>query len=57
MFDPVHEDDGKWYFFDPAFYDRYGPYPTEAVARHAHARYNGQYVGPIEEPNYLDFCL
>lgn len=57
MFDPVHEDDGQWYFYDAAFYDRFGPYQSEAEARHAYRKYNGMYVGPIELPNHLDFCL
>lgn len=32
---PIHqdEDDGKWYFWDEVWVDRYGPYDTEAEAR------------------------
>lgn len=33
--DPVHQDpaDGKWYFYDETWSDRYGPYDSEAEAR------------------------
>jgi hypothetical protein len=31
--DPVHEEDGKWYFWDETWADRHGPYDTEEIAR------------------------
>jgi uncharacterized membrane protein YbhN (UPF0104 family) len=31
--DPVHEENGKWYFLDETWADRHGPYVTEEEAR------------------------
>ena len=31
--DPVHEEGGKWYFWDETWSAREGPYDTEANAR------------------------
>jgi hypothetical protein len=30
---PVHEENGKWYFWDEAWADRYGPFDTEKECR------------------------
>jgi hypothetical protein len=32
-FDPVHEENGKWYFWDETEADRLGPYDSEEEAR------------------------
>jgi hypothetical protein len=39
--DPVHQDpkDGKWYFYDETWADRYGPYDGEQEAREALKKY------------------
>jgi len=29
MVDPIHEENGKWYFWDETEADRYGPYNTK----------------------------
>ena len=34
MPDPIHEENGLWYFWDETWSDRNGPYPTR---RHAEA--------------------
>ena len=31
--DPVHMEDGKWYFWDETWAARHGPYPDETTAR------------------------
>lgn len=31
--DPVHQEDGKWYFWSETWADRQGPYDTEENAR------------------------
>ena len=31
--DPVHEEEGKWYFWDETWGYRYGPYRDEEQAR------------------------
>jgi hypothetical protein len=33
MSDPIHEENGQWFFWDETWADRLGPYPTEARAR------------------------
>lgn len=38
-YDPVHEENGAWYFYDETQADRYGPYPTEEVSRQMMDRY------------------
>lgn len=30
---PVHEENGEWYFWDEVWADRYGPYSTEVEAK------------------------
>ena len=31
--DPVHEENGQWYFYDETWSDRLGPYESEKKAR------------------------
>jgi len=31
--DPVHNENGQWYFWDETWAERYGPYATEREAR------------------------
>jgi len=38
-FCPVHQEKGKWYFWDEVWSDRLGPYATEQEARQALAEY------------------
>lgn len=33
--DPVHEQAGKWYFWDETWADKHGPFDTEKEARDA----------------------
>lgn len=37
--DPVHEEDGKWYFWEETWADRNGPYDTEEIAKSELKRY------------------
>lgn len=39
MSDPVHCENGKWFFWDETWADRVGPYLTEKLARDALADY------------------
>lgn len=36
---PIHEENGKWYFWDEVWVDRYGPYDTEEECKEALDRY------------------
>ena len=45
MRDPVHEEDGKWYFWDETWSERHGPYNTEEEARAAIKDYIDNYLG------------
>lgn len=47
--DPIHEEDGKWYFWDETWADRYGPYDTEEIARETLKRYCIEYLGCSED--------
>lgn len=38
-FDPVHEHEGAWYFWDEIQLDRIGPYKDEREARQQHVIY------------------
>jgi len=35
--DPIHMHEGKWYFYDETWTDRYGPYDTEEKAQELYA--------------------
>lgn len=37
--DPVHIDNGRWYFWDESWAHRCGPYQDESIARQALAQY------------------
>ncbi len=37
--DPVHEEEGKWWFYDETWADRLGPFDTEEEARIAISEY------------------
>jgi hypothetical protein len=37
--DPVHQENGEWWFWDETWADRWGPFPTEAAARESLSRY------------------
>lgn len=43
--DPVHCDDGKWYFWDETWADRQGPYDTEDEARNKMQDYVEKVLG------------
>lgn len=32
MSDPIHEENGKWYFWNEVWADRYGPYDSKQKA-------------------------
>lgn len=38
-YDPVHEENGQWFFWDEIQVDRLGPYESEAEARRQIKRY------------------
>lgn len=38
-YDPIHEENGKWYFWDETQADRVGPFSTEEQARTALKEY------------------
>ncbi len=44
--DPVHEDDGGWYFWHETWADREGPFPSEQEARFMFAAYCHFILGP-----------
>lgn len=37
--DPIHEENGQWYFWDEVWCDRLGPYPDRATATSELKRY------------------
>jgi len=37
--DPVHEENGEWYFWNETWADRHGPFENEEAARKALAKY------------------
>jgi hypothetical protein len=43
--DPVHEENGKWYFWEETWADRQGPFDTELQARNACEQYAQALVG------------
>jgi hypothetical protein len=51
--DPVHFENGSWYFYEETWAHRQGPFTTEAEAREACVRYaqflNDGVVDPEEE--------
>lgn len=44
MTSPIHEDDGKWYFWDETWSDRLGPYNTKEIAEKAMQQYVQEYL-------------
>ena len=58
MFDPVHEEEGEWFFWDFGGDDRFGPYKDESTARYELARY-GLWLtyGDTFERNHLIFVV
>jgi hypothetical protein len=44
--DPVHEENGKWYFWDETWAHREGPFDTEEEARAAVEDYCRNVLGP-----------
>lgn len=47
--DPVHTDQGQWWFWDETWADRLGPYATEAQARSELDRYCAVVLGNGEQ--------
>lgn len=43
--DPVHEYEGKWWFWEETWSDRMGPYDSEEQARTELARYCKEVLG------------
>ena len=43
--DPVREEDGKWFFYDETWSNRYGPFDTEKEARKELGRYVREVLG------------
>ncbi len=39
MSNPIHEENGEWYFCDETWADRYGPYDSEEITREALTSY------------------
>lgn len=48
--DPVHSEEGKWYFWDETWASRFGPYPDEPKAREMLNKYVEQLHGEEIEP-------
>lgn len=48
MADPVFEEDGKWYFWNEVWVDKYGPYDSEKEARDDLDRYCREVLGHEE---------
>jgi hypothetical protein len=46
--DPVHEKDGKWYFWDETWGDWFGPYDSEVEAREKLSAY-GRWLDEPQE--------
>ncbi len=42
---PIHEEDGKWYFWIETWHDRYGPYETKEEAEANLRRYCKEVLG------------
>ena len=42
---PIHQENGQWYFWDETWSDRVGPYETEEKVREALKRYCKEYLG------------
>jgi hypothetical protein len=49
--DPVHQEEGKWFFYDESWVDRYGPYDTEEEARGMLSRYISEVLEGIPSPS------
>ena len=45
MSSPVHQEDGKWYFWDETEADRCGPYESEEEANQHFTRYCNEVLG------------
>jgi hypothetical protein len=43
---PIHEEEGKWYFWDETWADRYGPYTSETECRQELDKYIKWLDGP-----------
>lgn len=56
MFNPIHEEEGEWYFWDETGMDRFGPYDSETTARHELALY-GLWLTYGEVRNHLFFVV
>ena len=41
----VHEENGKWYFWDETWADRYGPYDSEEEAKEKFDTYVLEFLG------------
>lgn len=61
--DPVHTENGQWYFWDETQADRYGPYATEREARCTLEAYAAQvldcekWIGPLAIPPLIKSAL
>ena len=49
-YNPIHEEDCKWYFWDEVWCDRYGPFHTEEIAKAELKRYCELVLGYKNEP-------
>ena len=45
IYNPVHEENGGWYFWDETQADRYGPYETSIEARAMYDKYCSDVLG------------
>lgn len=49
---PIHFEDGKWWFWDETWADRHGPFESEAAAEAALRAYVVEYLeapGPLNQ--------
>ena len=47
---PVHQDQGKWYFWDEVWAQRFGPFDSEEMAAKACTRYAMTVLDGGEDP-------
>lgn len=55
--DPVHEENGQWYFWNETSSDRHGPFACESVARHhlaAYCQFLATSAAPCTITAYMD---
>ena len=55
-FDPVHKENGKWYYWIETWADKNGPFETEEIAKRELKRYC-EYLDYGEDPKNRCTCI